>query len=105
MVALPLSAYDAANSTRPIRAFRLVVRYGLAFTDFRTVYESTIYFMDGSLGSSAIPVPLARRISWAAIIAGLAAALGIELLLSLLGSGTGSYMISVARLKVPTRNG
>lgn len=42
--------------------------------------------MLGSLGSSAIPLPLVRRISRAAINTGLAVALGIEQLLSLLGT-------------------
>jgi hypothetical protein len=48
--------------------------------------------MTESPGTAAVPVPFVRRISWAAIIAGLAVALGIELL-SLLGIGIGASTI------------
>lgn len=58
-----------------------------------------------SRGSAAVPIPFVRRISWAAIIAGLAVALGIELLLSLLGIGIGASTIHAVSGESATASG
>ena len=51
--------------------------------------------MADTLAAPAAPLPFIRRISWAAIIAGLVVALAIELVLSLLGVGIGASTIHV----------